>query len=174
MGLAADVIVSSGRMTLRFAEGVHAGIDAGVFGSMARAGGEVIEANHPAFVYGHLSLYPSRVVEFAGGDASGVAPKAEWVELFKNGAVCRADPEGSIYPGRDELVEAFLRAQRAGLEAAAGMSDEQLSAPNPSEAMRERLPTVGDASNFYLCGHAMMHLGQGSTGRRAMGIGSAF
>lgn len=172
MGLAADVIVSSARMTLRYAEGLPGGIGAADFGKKVRCGDMVVEANTPAFVYGHLSLYPSRVVAFAGGDASAVTPSDAWVELFQHGAVCRDDPEGAIYPAKDELVDAFLKAQGAAIEAAAGMGDDLLAQPNPNEGMREKLPTIGDATNFYLCGHAMMHLGQVSFWRRAMGLGS--
>jgi hypothetical protein len=34
-------------------------------------------------------------------------------------------------------------------------------------------PTIGGAVNFLLVGHVQMHLGQVSTWRRVMGLGSA-
>ncbi|MEM7622521.1 MAG: DinB family protein, partial [Planctomycetota bacterium] len=172
--ITAGVIQASASITLRYAEAVPNGIDAADFGKKARIGGEVIDGNTPAFVYGHLALYPSRVVEFAGLDAAAVTPSEAWVKLFSDGEPCHDDPDGTIYPAKDELVSAAVEAQRAAIDAVASMDEASLARPNPSEGGRARLPTVGDAANFYLSGHAMMHLGQLSFWRRVMGVGSIF
>ena len=60
------------------------------------------------------------------------------------------------------------------LDAVRATSTETFAADNPMEGrMKEMFPTVGVAVNFLVNNHVMMHLGQISTWRRLMGLGSA-
>ena len=134
----------------------------------------LINANHPAFIYGHLAIYPCRILQAAGLDASSIEPPAHYDDLFAAGKECVDDPDGSVYPKRDEIVDLFVRAHRAAIDGVAGLSDDQLKAKHPIEGrMAEAFPTVGHVASFLLVGHTMMHLGQMSTWRRAIGLGSA-
>lgn len=133
----------------------------------------VVKCNHPAFVYGHLSLYPHRILGLCGLDAGGVAPPDAWSDLFKAGAECVDDPEGTIYPAKDELVTRCIDWSRRAIEAVAALPDAKFAEPNPAGGKySEIFPTLGIVANFMLNDHAMMHFGQISTWRRVEGLGS--
>jgi hypothetical protein len=170
----ASMIVTGAERMLGLGEALLKDVPDEKFARFAAPGGTPIEANHPAFIYGHLSLYPTRIFGAAGLDGSAIAPSDRFVELFENGKVCMDDPDGSIYPGRAEIVDLFVRGHRAAIDAVGGLTDEQLKAEHTIEGrMAEMFPTVGHVASFLLVGHTMMHLGQMSTWRRAIGLGSA-
>ena len=126
--------------------------------------------NHPAFVYGHLAIYPKKVAGLLGEpDAVRDVPEG-WEDLFKAGAACEAD--ASKYPAKGELMERFMADYAAASKVVAVAADSVLSAEMPIEGMRERFPTVGVGVNFLMNNHMMMHLGQISAWRRAVGLGS--
>lgn len=159
---------------LGLAEVLAADVDAKIFARQPMADGKRVVTNHPAFVYGHLAIYPARVLGLAGKDASTVTPPAAWNDLFKAGAECRDDAEGTIYPGKDELVKSMLEWHRAALVVVEAMTEEEFKAPNPAGGrFSEIMPTMGAATMFLFGGHAMMHLGQVSAWRRVMGLPSA-
>lgn len=133
----------------------------------------MIESNHPAFIYGHLSLYAPRVVEQLGGDSTPIAPSSTFEKLFSKDAKCVDDPDGSIYPPMDEITSALFAGYRAATEAVEQAGDEILAAENPNQAMRSKFPTKGAMHAFYLGGHFMVHMGQMSAWRRAEGLGPA-
>jgi hypothetical protein len=83
------------------------------------------------------------------------------------------DADGSIYPPMDEVTSALLRAYRAVAEALDCAVDEVFAGENPNEAMRGKFPTKGAMIGFYVGGHFMLHMGQMSAWRRAMGMGPA-
>ena len=120
------------------------------------------------------TLFPYTTLFRSGMDGSAIAPPESYLELFENGKVCRDDIDGTIYPDREEIVDLFTRAHRAAIDAVAAMSDDQLKAKHGIEGrMAGIFPTVGHVASFLLVGHTMMHLGQMSTWRRAIGLGSA-
>lgn len=167
------MIAPSARLGLGYAERLLQGVTPGQFARFADPGGVPIHSNHPAFLYGHLSLYASRIVEQLGGDATDLIPSARFQELFSKDAQCLDDPDGSIYPAMDEIVDAFKRGYSAAIAALEGAPDEVFHEPNPNEAMRGRFPTLGAMHAFYVGGHLMLHLGQMSAWRRAVGLGAA-
>ncbi len=170
----ASMIVTGANRVMSLAEALLSGVPDEQFARFASPGGQTIEANHPAFVYGHLSIYPARILKAAGADASAVEPSGRFLELFENGVVCRDDPSGTIYPSRAEILDLFTSGHRAAIDCIAGLSDEQLKASHGIEGrMGEMFPTVGHVASFLLGSHTMMHLGQVSTWRRAIGLGSA-
>ncbi len=167
------MIAASAELGLGYGERLLSGIQADHFARFARIGDTVIESNHPAFVFGHLSLYGCRIVEGAGLDASSVQPSDEFVKLFSHEATCVDDPDGSIYPPMDQITEAFFDSYRAAIKALHQTPDEIFLAENPNERMRGKFPSVGAMFGFYVGGHLMMHIGQLSAWRRAMGMGPA-
>lgn len=174
MGAIGEIIAGSCDMGIGYAERLLADVKAEDFGKFARPGGEVVFSNHPAFIYGHLSLYPERVLKQLDQDASSVAPTDEYQELFSPKATCQDDPDATLYPAKDELVETMLSGYRKVSEVLRASDDELFTKQNPVEGrMRELFPTNGGALGFYVGGHVMMHIGQLSAWRRAMGLGAA-
>lgn len=139
----------------------------------ARIGDTVIESNHPAFILGHLTLYPMRVVAQLGADATPVTPTESFQELFSHQATCVDDPDRNIYPALEEIVSVFQSGYSKAIELLESTEDQAFMAENPLERLRDRFPTIGAAHGFYVGGHMMMHLGQLSAWRRAMGMGAA-
>lgn len=126
--------------------------------------------NHAAFCLGHLSIYPNKVLEWIGREGL-VVEKDGFAALFEAGVEC-VEQDGR-YPSKDEIVSYYLDRYRTVLEALDGVSDDILVGENPAEGrFKEMCPTIGSAVSFLLSGHHMMHLGQISAWRRAVGLGS--
>jgi len=168
-----NVIADSCRLSLSYAEKLLPGIEAERFGRFAIVGGQVVVSNHPAFVLGHLSLYPARILRQLGTDKGTVDVPTGFEAVFSKDAHCEDDPDGSIYPPKDEIVEAFLKGYRTVIERLREIDEATLQGENPNEAMRGRFPTLGSMHAFYCGGHLMVHLGQLSAWRRMEGLGSA-
>lgn len=168
-----NTIADSLQLSLGYGERLLAGITPENFGRFASPGGQVVESNHPAFIYGHLSLYACRVVEQLGDDASKIVPSDKFTEVFSKDAECVDDLDGSIYPQMSEVTDAFFDGYRAALESLQNASDETLQQPNPGAGMAERFPTLGSMHGFYVGGHIMIHMGQLSAWRRMAGLGRA-
>jgi hypothetical protein len=178
MGQAIDQIITAARRAFGYAEKVAADIPAEKFARKPRFaghGGEVVvDCNHPAFVYGHLSLYPARLGGFLGFNVAPVVVPTAWMDLFKAGAACLDDPSGTIYPGGVEILTAFSKGYAWLFAEMAGLSDEVLAKPHPDENVRAKFfPTLGAAMVFMTNSHVMVHAGQISTWRRCVGMGSA-
>lgn len=174
MGAIGEIIAASNDMGIGYAERLLTDIKAEDFGKFARPGGEVVTSNHPAFIYGHLSLYPKKVISNLDQDASSVEPSEAYTELFSPKATCVDDPDATIYPAKDELVEKMVVGYRKVSEALRAADDDLFTRENPAEGrMKELFPTNGAALGFYVGGHVMIHMGQLSAWRRAMGLGAA-
>ena len=169
----ASLITSSAKRATALAEGMLNGVDPTRAARFADGANGPINANHPTFVYGHLSLYNAMLIGMLGQDASAAAVPDTYEGLFKHGVECVDDPDGSAYPSLQEAVKHYQRGSAAAIDAIDACTDEQLSAQTPDENFRSVFPTVGDAANFLLNDHVMFHLGQVSTWRRAEGLGSA-
>jgi hypothetical protein len=167
------MIAASAQLGIGYTERLLVGISSTDFPRFARVGQTVIESNHPAFILGHLSLYPQRVVGQLGGDVTGVTPPADFERLFSQAAKCIDDPQGTIYPPMDQVVSVMLAGYQTAIEILQSSSDDAFRAENPIERLRDRFPTVGAAHAFYAGGHMMMHLGQLSGWRRAMQMSAA-
>jgi hypothetical protein len=168
----AEYMGTCGRRARNFGERLASDIPPALFARKANVGGTVVDANHPAFVYGHLSLYPVRMLGFLNLPADAAQAPAEWEKLFNPGCPCQDDPEGRIYPAKETLVTTFLRTYDAVLDALPRVKDEAFAAPTPEERYRAFLPTVGSAVLSMLNNHPSLHFGQLSTWRRCMGLGA--
>jgi len=153
---------------------VAEGRGGGAVCAVRAAGGVEVKSNHPAFVLGHLALYPQRIMQHLHLPAGSAEYPAGYEALFRNGVECQDDPNGTIYPPMKELSERFFASYRAAIEAVKAAPDGVFDEPNPVEGrLRDLFPTVGMAINFYLVGHVQVHLGQVSAWRRAMGLPAA-
>lgn len=168
-----DVAIAA-RRTLGYAEKLLVGIEeskAASFPRFATSPAEtVIRTNHPVFVYGHLALYPARMLEMAGLDASSIAAPESWATLFAAGVECEDDRAGTKYPRLGEVTRSFMTWQTAAIDRLSVVPQEVLEREMPVERMRASFPTVGAALVFLLNNHVMMHLGQVSAWRRCMGL----
>lgn len=174
MSRIASFVAPGAKLACMYLERLLAGVTAENHARFPSPGGTTIQTNHPAFILGHLSLYPARALQALGQSAETATPPASYEELFQNGVECRDDPSGHIYPPLEELKKRCFDAHAAAIAGLESAPDTAFDAPNPAEGrLREMFPTVGAAVNFYLVGHTQVHLGQFSTWRRAMGLPAA-
>jgi hypothetical protein len=167
-----NVIADSLQVSIGYGEKLLREVPAARFPRLAVAGGVTVVSNHPAFIYGHLSLYAPKILRQIGHPAPTVPEHFE--RLFSKDATCVDDPDLDLYPGRDEIVDFFLEGHRMVSGALRSTGDDVFQQPNPAEGrMKELFPTIGSVQAFYCGGHMMMHLGQMSTWRRIEGLGSA-
>lgn len=165
------MLAAPATLGITYADRLLAGVTQRNYARLPRPGGVTVQTNHAAFVLGHLALYPPRVLTSLALPAGTTAAPPEYDALFKAGADCRDDAEGTLYPPFEELKARFFDGYRAAAQGVANAADELLSRPNPSEGRsRELFPTIGAMLAFYLVGHVQNHLGQLSAWRREMGL----
>ena len=167
------MFAASGKLGIGYAKLLLADVTDQDCSRFARIGDTVIESNHPAFILGHLTLYPTRVVGQLGQDVASVAPPETFEKLFSHEAKCLDDPDRTIYPPLDEITTVMMSGYDTAIKLLESTDDEAFLAENPIERLRDRFPTLGSALGFYVGGHMMMHLGQLSAWRRTMGMGAA-
>jgi hypothetical protein len=165
-----NTIADSLQLCLKYGEVLLKDVTPEMFGRFATADGKQIESNHPAFIYGHLSLYAHKIMEDLGKPMDALP--AGFEQNFSKDCVCKDDPDGEL-PSMGTITTHFFGAWNQVLEALRATDDEAFQQPNPSEAMAKRFPTLGSVQNFYASGHNMMHLGQMSAWRRMSELGSA-
>lgn len=165
--MTASTISAPARAALGLSEGLLAGIDA----DQARRMPEGVIANHPVFIFGHLAIYPDMVLGALGRDDLTDPKSKAWDEMFKHGAECKDGCD--CYPPLDEVVAYWKDRHETALRAIAETDDAVFAKENPFEGLRSRCATVGELCNFMLVFHTSFHLGQLSTWRRCMGLGSA-
>lgn len=166
--IASGILVLLCRFSMGYAETLLKGVKATDFARKPRG----IDTNHPAFLYGHLAIYPDRLCDLVSRPEAA-RPDQVFLDLFAAGKPCLDDPDGTIYPPMEVIVARFRSRYDAVLPVLAETPDEVFGKPNPNERMRERFPTIGMAATFLVNGHMMMHLGQMSAWRRCMGMPSA-
>ena len=167
-----NVIADSLQLSMGYGERLLRGVPADRFPRFASPGGVVVESNHPAFIYGHLSLYAPKILRLIGHPAPPVPDQFD--VRFSKDAQCVDDPDLDLYPAMAEVVEFFTEGHRMVSAALRSTPDDALQQPNPAEGrMKELFPTIGSTVAFYCGGHMMMHLGQMSGWRRMEGLGAA-
>lgn len=135
--------------------------------------GTTITINHPAFVFGHLSLYPVQLAEMSGISSKGMEIPSSYMDLFKMGVACLDDPSNAIYPSMEELTNAFFSRTDALISSLDSISQDALEQPLENPVRREKFGTVGSFLTYILLAHPQSHLGQISGWRRCMGLGPA-
>jgi hypothetical protein len=165
-----DAVVKSAARTFELGLRLAAGIPPEQFARLPTAADGPIRTNHPAFIYGHLALYPAKIMTICGVDPSGCAPPVGFEERFKRESPCHDDPEGKIYPQMETITTAFALCYRSLFEALPAVPPERFAMPNPDPRLAQVFTTVGFATVFLLCNHVATHLGQVSAWRRCMGL----
>jgi len=162
----ADLILPSLTITKGLYERLLEGVPAEKFARKP----EGVDTNHPAFILGHLALYPAMVLSSLGQDGVPTLPEDQ-APLFEMGAECKDDPDGSVYPPMKDLVAAF-NASLDGAAAALPKVDPARWNESPPEARSFGgvMTSMAALANFILVAHPMMHSGQISAWRRCMGM----
>lgn len=177
MGQIGEMLAVSARRCIGFGEAMTKGITSEIAArkptGFRNGGSFVIEANHAVFLFGHLSLYPTRLWAIQGLGDGPVAPAARYLELFKAGSTCVDDVKSDVYPAWGEVLANYRAGYEAAMKFLPTVADEVFYRENPLAASREVFPTVGSAVAFYFTSHTMVHFGQVSTWRRCFGLGSA-
>lgn len=125
--------------------------------------------NHPAWQFGHLATVSQRLCERL---EQGPPADPTMLKLFGGGSMPVAD--SSKYPGKDEIVGAWVEGHAKVVQAVRNVSPEVLARPNPIERMSAALPTIDHLVTMLLTSHESMHLGQLAVWRRAIGIPAMF
>ncbi len=159
------MIAASAKLGLGYAERLLKDVTPDQFGRFATVGDTVIESNHPAFIYGHLSLYSPRVIEATGGDAAAFQPSAKFLKMFSKDAKCVDDPDGSIYPAMTRSPRPCSPDTGRRYESLETAEDDLFIVENPNQVMREKFPHPSAMLGFYIGGHFMLHIGQMSAWR---------
>ena len=166
------MLAASVHLGLKYAQNLTKGISPSDFGRFATGKDGIIVSNHPAFICGHLSLYAPRIVAELSGDASSITVPENYPSLFSKDATCQDDIDGTLYPSQDELIQHLVSGYTLVAQTLCDSEDEVFYGENSNEALRDRFPTIGAMHGFYVGGHFMVHVGQWSAWRRAMGLGS--
>lgn len=162
------------KLCLGYTERLLKDVTAEQFARFANVGGVEVNSNHPAFILGHLSLYPPKILEQLGHDSSSITVPDGFQEIFDFTATCQDDPEGTIYPAMEIVTKAYFDGYQAVISKLESADDQIFQEPNPNEGRtKELFPTKGAMHIFYVSGHMTMHLGQMSAWRRMQGLGSA-
>lgn len=167
------MIAASAKLGLGYAERLLKDVRPEQFGAFARCSGAAVESNHPAFIYGHLSLYAPRIISELGGNLGTLEPSDTFNQLFSKDAKCIDDTDGTIYPSMDEILTAFRQGHEAAVKELEQAVDSIFLKDNPNDGMRKLFPTLGAMHAFYVGGHLMLHMGQMSAWRRVQGLGAA-
>jgi len=142
-----NVIADSLQLSLGYAERLLKNVPADRAGRFAVPGGVIVESNHPAFIYGHLSLYAPKILRLIGHPAPPIPDGFELV--FSKDAKCVDDADGDLYPPLDQVVAFFLEGHRMTMGALRSTPDTTFDQPNPAEGrMKELFPTIGSAQAF--------------------------
>jgi hypothetical protein len=173
VGQLGAIISNTGKATLWYADRLLDAIDARRFALKPRGPEDEIDTNHPAFIIGHLAIYPSWLVGMLGADAGPAAVTDSFKSHFAHTATCESDPDGTKYPPMEEIVHKFREAHLYLFGVLESTDDSLFDQPFPNEQMRDMFPTIGKGCDFMVGAHIMNHLGQLSAWRRCFGMGSA-
>jgi hypothetical protein len=124
------------------------------------------DVNTPAWILGHLAICTDFALQLM--DRPTRLP-AEWHAQF--GPTTSPLAQGTPFPSRDELLNAYRDGHRAVVEALGTVDAAKLAAPNPlgMPFLQRTLPTAGDLLAHLLSTHEAAHLGHLSNWRRQMG-----
>lgn len=171
----ATAILDQTATAIGYAEGLVKDVTPQMFARKPQGKNGIIDTNHPAFCFGHLAIYPARICQLAGIEDHGITAPEGYEELFAAGKECRDDPEGSIYPTKDEIMSAYFDGLKTAVAKIGGLSDAHLAAHHGLDSdFGKRFNSRAAVVNFMIGPHNFMHIGQISAWRRCMGLGSVF
>ena len=133
-----NVIADSLSLGLSYSERLLTGVTEDKFARLASTGRSPIKSNHPAFIYGHLSLYGPQITTHLDNETSSLELPAGFEPVFSKDATCQDDPDGSIYPAMENVTKFFFDTYRASEERLRASDDQVLQQANPSSLAKEK------------------------------------
>lgn len=127
--------------------------------------------NHPAWCYGHLAIYPDRMLTLLGYPQLA-QENQKYRELFADGTDCLDDH--ALYPAKNEILTTFNDRHKALVTILPEVDNAVMDQPVLIESYKDKFPTIGHMFIFIMSAHFMSHLGQISAWRRAIGLGRVF
>ena len=100
MSVTAETINATAARGLGLAGMMLQGVKPDMFARLPVQDGRPVQTNHAAFVFGHLSIYPSRIFLAGGEDPEPVRIPEAHEEVFKVGSVCHPSPDTPSRRGR--------------------------------------------------------------------------
>lgn len=128
------------------------------------------KVNHPAWVLGHLIVVDYAFLTVLNG---GQPQAPAWIDdavRATYGAKSEPVADPAKYQRKQWYLERLAIAHEQVLAKLRTLKAEDLDAPHPDPARRERFPTVGHVVPFYGIWHESYHAGQLSTWRRVQGL----
>ena len=125
-----------------------------------------LPANHPAWVYSHLNVYIPIIQKLILGEAFE-DPKGH-----RFGMQSKPESDGSIYAGKDILLQEFVSGHERVIELLEEKGDACLEQEVQLERWRGPMPTTGVALPYLMLVHENQHFGQISAWRRVQGMPS--
>jgi hypothetical protein len=175
MGHLATTLTASQPLLMRYAEGLLKDVPPSKFARLPEGKGGLLQTNHPAFLFGHLSIYPAKTLDIVGVKNHGIRNPSGFEDLFAAGKECRDDPGGTIYPAMEVITSHFFNAHKAMFAKLAELTDDELAQPHGVESdFAKQFPTRAAFAAFLVGPHPFTHIGQMSTWRRCMGLGKVF
>ncbi len=83
MGMIGNMIADAASIAQRYQKRLMPDIAESQFGQLARVEGKTITSNHPAFVLGHLSLYPAKTLALLGRPLGRAQLPESYERLFR-------------------------------------------------------------------------------------------
>lgn len=172
MGVIAETICRASERNMAYAERLLTDVRPDMSARFPTGTQGPVVTNHPTFVYGHLALYPAKILSFLQVDPAPASGPEDWEALFNPSAQCQDDVEGTIYPAFSLIRQAFFDYYPMA-HAAIREADEALFAkPCPYDKYQEAFGSNGAAINYIMNNHLMNHFGQVSAWRRFQGLGA--
>ncbi len=120
-------------------------------------------ANHAGWVMGHLAVSEDSMANDLLGKPKQLPESIH--DLFKMGT--KSQPDASIYPSRDELIEMFKNSRAHAMEALTTFDDAKWDDPSPEGMDKNFFPTNG--SMWSMMGvHQFWHIGHLTVCRAAL------
>lgn len=164
------LLIPAANQVLIYGKKLLADIPATKFARKPLQDGVITAINHPAFQYGHLSLYPERIAALFDLPKDGVKNPQGFKELFIKGSSCEDDILGNIYPSMQAITDHFFSAHQELLKLLSNVPDEVYYRVNQEEATKDRFELIGSFVLYLLTAHANTHFGQVSAWRRCVGL----
>jgi DinB superfamily len=130
---------------------------------LLRPGGNM---NHPAWIFGHMSLYHPMMVGLINGESFD-DPKDDEVFGF---AVTQVSEDPSLYGTKASILKRYAEGHEQVAQALLAATPERLSALPSLPRWRETKQTVGFMLPDLMLHHESTHIGQLSIWRRAAGL----
>ncbi len=104
MGTIGTLIADAASIAGKYQKRLTTDIPDSLFGRLVVVDGKAIQSNHPAFILGHLSLYPAKAMKLLGLPLGTTLPSDRLESIFSKETSCVDDITGDIYPSKQEIV----------------------------------------------------------------------